>query len=200
LTLATPIEDVTMTRRLAAVLAPLAPLLLAACASMSAPSGPETAPQPAYAVDEARFFTGRWYEIARTPMKLTDGCVAGTTDYLRDDAGRLIDKDACRKGTPEGHEKAFTGSVTFLNPEKTKMRVDYKVLGLFSAPRTWWILDHDETYGWFVVSDPQFQNVSLFSRNARPSASELAMLNGKAKALGYDVSKLEYPAQFTAGQ
>jgi apolipoprotein D and lipocalin family protein len=188
-----------MIRRLAAIVAPLA-LTLSACATLSPDAGPALAPQPAHAIDPARFYTGRWYEIARTPMKLTDGCVAGTTDYFKDGDGKLIDKDACRKDTPQGKEKQFSGPVTFLSRDNAKFRVDYKVFGLFTAPRVYWVLDHDETYGWFVVSDPQFKNVSLFSRNARPSASEVAMLNGKAKALGYDVSKLEYPAQFPMGQ
>ncbi len=103
-------------------------------------------------------------------------------------------------GSPTGKEKAFSGPVTLLNEENTKMRVDYKVWGVFTAPRIYWVLDHDETYGWFVVSNPNFDQVSLFSRNARPSASEVAMLTAKAKALGYDVSKLEFPAQFQSGQ
>jgi apolipoprotein D and lipocalin family protein len=177
------------------------PALLAAtgCVSLSERREEALAPQPAQKVDVARLYTGRWYEIARTPQKITDGCVAGTTDYTQKD-GQIIDKDACRMGTPDGKEKSFSGPVTLLNSEANKMRVNYRLFGFLDVPRTYWVLDHDETYGWFVVSDPNFQNISLFSRNARPSASETAMLTAKVKALGYDVTKLEYPAQFTAGQ
>jgi apolipoprotein D and lipocalin family protein len=63
------------------------------------------APQPVRPIDAARFYAGRCYEIARTPMKLTDGCVAGTTDYFTDADGTLIDRDACRDGSPVGKEK-----------------------------------------------------------------------------------------------
>ena len=45
----------------------------AACAGMD--EAPR-APQPGKQIDAAQFYTGRWYEIARTPMKLTDGCAA----------------------------------------------------------------------------------------------------------------------------
>jgi apolipoprotein D and lipocalin family protein len=186
-------------KRLLALALPLA-ILTTGCVSLSERQAEAVAPEPTKPVDAARFFTGRWYEIARTPMKLTDGCVAGTTDYFKGSDGQLMDKDACREGSPTGKEKAFQGAVTLLNTDNTKMRVDYKVMGLFTSPRVYWILDHDETYGWFVVSNPNFDQVSVFSRNARPSASEVAMLTAKAKATGYDVSKLEFPARFQSGQ
>ncbi len=179
---------------------PLSLALLSACAGMSA-AGPPAAPAPKAPIDAARFYTGRWYEIARTPMKLTDGCVAGTTDYYKDGKGTLIDRDACRDKTPEGKEKLFAGPVTILNPgENTKVKVDYKVFRLFTASRTYWMLDHDEAYRWFIVSDPAFKNISLFTRAARPSEPEVKALVARAQALGYDTGKLEYPAQFPAGE
>jgi apolipoprotein D and lipocalin family protein len=162
---------------------------------------PPKAPEPVKAIDAARFYTGRWYEIGRTPMKLTDGCVAGTTDYYTDADGKLIDKDACRVGDPSGKEKTFSGPVTILNPgQNTKVKVDYKVFGFFTAPRTYWMLDHDDDYSWFIVSDPEFKNLSLFTRAPRPSPDMVSRLNDRAKSLGYDIGKLEYPAQFPPGQ
>ena len=59
------------------------------------------APEPAKPVDAASFYAGRWYEIGRTPMSLTDGCVAGYTDYQSKDGG-LYERDACRDKTPAG--------------------------------------------------------------------------------------------------
>ncbi len=167
---------------------------------MAAAQAP-AAPQPAKPVEVARLFTGRWFEIARTPMKLTDGCVAGTTDFSRDRSGRLTDHDACRNKTPEGKEKQFSGPVTILDPtQNNKFRVSYKVFGIFTAPRTWWVLDHGDDYGWFIISDPSFKIVSMFTRAPNPSASEVADLTARAKALGYDTSKLEYPTQFPPGE
>ena len=172
----------------------------AACADMGGPSQ-ALAPQPAKPIEAARFFTGRWYEIARTPMKLTDGCVAGTTDYFSDADGKLIDRDACRVGTPEGKEKLFAGPVHILNPgQNTKVAVHYKLLGVFTIGKTYWMLDHGDDYGWFIVSDPSFKNISLFTRSPRPAPAEVQALAARAQALGYDVSKLEYPAQFPQGE
>jgi apolipoprotein D and lipocalin family protein len=81
-----------------------------------------------------------------------------------------------------------------------KFRVDYKVFGVFTAPRTWWVLDRGDDYGWFIISDPSFKIVSLFTRDPRPSKAQVGELTAHAQSLGYDVSKLEYPAQFPPGE
>lgn len=168
---------------------------LGGCAAMTE-GATATAPQPAKPIDVARFYTGRWYEIARTPMSITKDCVAGTTDYTRKPDGAIDDKDSCRMGTPDGKEKSFSGPVTILNPgDNTKMRINYLVFGIFRAPRTYWVLDHADDYTWFIVSDPGFKNVSLFSRSPRPAQATVTALTARAKSLGYDISKLEYPAQ-----
>jgi apolipoprotein D and lipocalin family protein len=174
-------------------------LLTAGCAS--APSEPPRAPQPAKSIDVAKFYTGRWYEIARTPMKITDGCVAGTTDYSRDHKGTLIDTDACRQGSPDGKVRIFAGPTTILDATtNAKVSVRYTVFGVFPASKTYWMLDRGDDYDWFIVADPAFDNLSLFTREPRPDKARVEVLAARAKALGYDVSKLEYPAQFPPGQ
>jgi apolipoprotein D and lipocalin family protein len=62
------------------------------------------------------------------------------------------------------------------------------------------MLDHGDDYRWFIVSDPAFKNLSLFTRAPRPPADEVKQLAARAQALGYDVTKLEYPTQFPAGE
>ncbi len=173
-------------------------LSLTGCAA-GADNNTAVAPQPAKQIDAARFFTGRWYEIARTPMKLTDGCVAGTTDYLPGNNGQVIDRDACRMGTPEGKEKTFEGPVTILNPgQNNKVSVRYTVYLIIPIYRTYWMLDHSDDYRWFIVANPTFTNVSIFTRAARPDPQLIAMLTARVRALGYDPAKLEFPTEFPA--
>lgn len=156
------------------------------------------APEPAKPVDPGSFFTGRWYEIGRDPQKLTDGCVAGTTDYLSKD-GKLTDRDACHDKTPAGKEKVIGGPITILNPgQNNKIRVDYRLFGFVPVPRTYWILDHGD--GWFIQADPKLKHINIYTRQPRPSAAQVAELTARAKALGYDPAKLEFPAMFPPGQ
>jgi len=172
-------------------------LALAACATNPAP----VAPQPIKPIDIARFFTGRWYEIARTPMMFTNGCVAGTTDFLTRPDGQRVERDECRKGSPEGPTKVFQGRITLLNPsQNNEFTVHYVLYGFIPLSQTYWILDHAADYSWFIVSNPSFQNVALLGRTPRPSQAEIDALSAEVKGMGYDTSKLEYPETFPPGQ
>ena len=173
----------------------LVPALLAGLLAMSvsarAADAPK-APEPARPVEAASFFSGRWYEIGRTPMKLTDGCVAGYTDYLRkgDD---ITQRDACRDQTPAGKEKVIAGPLKILNPgQNTKVHVSYRLFGLIPIVRDYWMLDHGE--GWFIQATPDYSMVNLYTREAHPSAERITDLTARTKALGYDPAKLEFPA------
>jgi apolipoprotein D and lipocalin family protein len=183
-------------RQLARLLA-----LTAVCIPPSAWGGAHDAPEPVRPIEISRFYSGRWYEIERTPMRITRNCVAGTTDYSRLPDGRTLDTDACRMGTPHGRLKTFIGPVTLLNPgQNTKMRVSYLVWHLFHIRRVYWILDHDDGYHWFILSDPSFEYVSLFSRGPQPPAVDVSRMRDELRQWGDDTSKLEKPSQFASPQ
>jgi apolipoprotein D and lipocalin family protein len=182
------------------VAAAIGALLFAACASSPAPHKIVRAPQPAKSIDAAKFYTGRWYEIARTPMSLTDGCVAGSTDWVTDGKGKLVDHDECRDKTPTGKIKQIEGPAVILDPgTNTKVDVHYKVFWLFTITRTYWIVERADDYSWYIASDPELENINAYTRDPRPSKTMVDMLTERTKALGYDVAKLEYPEVFPPG-
>lgn len=163
---------------------------LSACATAPSPES-YRAPQPVKTVEAQRLYSGRWLEIARLPMMLTDGCVAGTTSYTLTGADRMTLRDTCQDKTPIGKEKALGARATILDPgANTKFRARY-----FGGLITWdfWILDHDENYSWFISADPTFDRLWIYTRTV-PSSEQLARLVERARSLGYDVSRLEFPA------
>jgi apolipoprotein D and lipocalin family protein len=167
-----------------------AALTLSGCAAGPRPEDIR-APQPLRAVDAERFYTGRWLEIARLPMRLTDGCVAGATNYVRVSAGRVDVRDTCQVDTPQGREKAIGARGEILDPgTNAKLRVRY-----FGGLVTWdyWVLDHAEDYSWFISADPTFDKLWIYTREV-PGPAERQALVARAAALGYDVSRLEFPA------
>lgn len=169
-------------------------LALSACATGGASVA---APEPLKPVDPAVFFTGRWYEVARTPISLTTNCVAGTTDFLRKPWGELVERDECRVGSPAGKVRAFQGWVQMLNPgENTKFTVHYILYGVVPVAVTYWVLDHARDYSWFIVANPSFHNVAILGRVPRQPPSRVAILTAQLHAMGYDTSKLEYPPTF----
>jgi apolipoprotein D and lipocalin family protein len=172
------------------VLAAAAAGLLAASAHGAWAEAPK-APEPAKPVDAASFFTGRWYEIGRTPMSLTDGCVAGYTDYIRK-GENLTQRDACRDKTPAGKEKVIAGPLKILNPgQNTKVHVSYRLFGAIPIAREYWMLDHGD--GWFIQATPDMKMINIYTREPRPSPDQVVELTQRTKALGYDPGKLEFP-------
>lgn len=154
------------------------------------------APQPLKPVDFNRFYTGVWAEIGRRPMSLTDGCVAGATRYTPTGPGRVEVRDTCHKGAPSGPEAAIGGPGRIVDPgTNAKLRVSYRLFGLFSLSREYWVLDHADDYGWFISADPKFENLWIYTRDPRVDPATVKMLVDRARKLGYDVSKLEFPAQ-----
>lgn len=183
-----------MARALLLALAAGGLLLAAGCAG---DGGKIAAPAPAKAIDAERFYSGRWYEIARTPLRVTDGCVAGTTDFTRRPGGQLVERDVCREGSPEGKEKVFEGPVAILDPgTNARIQVRYTVFGIVPVTKTYWMLDRGDDYQWFITGDPPLENVAILTRSPHPSRAEIDALTNRVRQLGYDPAKLEFPALF----
>ncbi len=174
-----------------AVLVVVAALAVSACVTAPSPSD-YRAPQPLKPVDAERLYSGRWHEIGRLPMKITDGCVAGASIYTLIDPTRVDVRDTCQVGTPDGKEKAIGGRGEILDPgTNAKMRVKY-LAGFI----TWdyWVLDRADDYSWFISADPTFDRLFIYTREL-PSNAERTRLVERARGLGYDVTRLEFPAQ-----
>jgi apolipoprotein D and lipocalin family protein len=147
-------------------------------------------------VDVQRLYSGVWREIGRTPMKITDGCVAGTTTYTPRPNGDIAVVDDCRIGSPAGRRKAIAGTGRILDPgTNATLRVRYRVFGVLPLTWDYQVLDHADDYSWFIAADPGLTRLFIFARDA-PMAPDLReRLTRRAQALGYDTRRLEFPAQ-----
>ena len=154
------------------------------------------APEPTRPVDVQRFYSGVWAEIGRRPMSLTDGCVAGATRYTAVGPDRIDVRDTCRQGSPDGKEKAIGGPGRIEDPGiNAKLHVSYRLFGFIPLGRDYWVLDHDDDYTWFISADPAFENLWIYTRDAHVDPATRERLVDRARVLGYDVAKLEFPVQ-----
>ena len=177
------------------LLTAVATVSLAGCVGNSI-THTQQAPEPRKRVDVQRFYTGTWREIARRPMTITDGCVAGATEYRPDRAGGIEVLDSCRMGSPRGELKTVGGPGTILDPGfNAKLRVDYKLYGFVPVQREYWVLDRADDYSWFISADPTLRDLYIFTRDPEIGPTQRKRLVARAAALGYDVSKLEFPEQ-----
>ncbi len=159
-------------------------------------AAPPAAPEPAKVVDVAKLYQGKWIEIARTPAKLTDGCVAGVTEYFAKGNNRVDLEDSCRDQTPAGKLKSIRASGKIVDPgTNAKLHAVYRFLGFIPVTRDYWVLDHADDYSWFISATADFTNFWVYTRDVHPDPALVQSLVAKGKALGYDVSKLEFPAQ-----
>jgi apolipoprotein D and lipocalin family protein len=150
------------------------------------------APQPRQPFDRAHM-KGRWYEIARSPNKANEGCQAGTTDWTPKPDGSFRISAACHRGSPSAPAKVITGDVVVLNPgQNTKVKMKL-LAGIIQ--REYWIFDHAEDYGWLIMGTPKGDFISIEATRPVLSPQVKAEALARARALGYDTSRLVFPAQ-----
>ncbi len=146
------------------------------------------AAEPRAPIEAGSHYAGVWLEVGRTPMRLTNGCVAGTTRYAMKDATHVDVLDDCRQGGVDGKRRAIRGQGVIEDPGvNRRLKVAY-------APFVTWrydVLQRDPGGDWFIAADPTLKRVFLYTR--RPASPDLLSdLAARARALGYG-GKFEYP-------
>ena len=153
--------------------------------ALAAPAAAE-APQPQKPVNLAQM-SGRWYEIARLPNSNQRNCHAPTLDWSRSGEGLSI-VITCRQGSPAGRAVARKASARVI--DNGRMRVSF-LGGLVSAEYR--VIDHDPN--WVLLGTSGGNYLWLLSRSRTLPAAVREAAVARARALGYNVSRFEYPAQ-----
>ena len=149
------------------------------------------AAEPNIAKVPSSHYSGTWLEIARRPMWITDGCVAGFTSYRTGNSPKEIEVlDGCHEGTPSGRLKTVRGKGHLLDADtnRAKLRVRYPLFITYN----YWVLYKSPDKSWFISADPRLKNLWIYARRP-PTSHQLSIMVRKARSLGYDVSKLEFP-------
>lgn len=164
-----------------ALAAALVSLSLGAVAAPAHAADPPTAGPLAVEV----FYTGVWYEQARTPTSLTRGCEYATTSYGRTPRGEIAVTDACRQGGPEGRERAISGVGELLDPgQNAELAVRYR-FGPFRPSRTYRVIAHAPDGQWFISAEPGFEKIYMFSRPTALPVPEIEAQIAAVRAKGY---------------
>ncbi|HCJ71781.1 lipocalin family protein [Agrobacterium pusense] len=159
--------------------------------ALSAQSASAASPKPVPVGSD--HYRGTWLEIGRMPMLLTDGCVAGYSTYRQGRAANeVLVEDGCRVDSPQGRLKTIrgVGKIEDFGSANAKMRVRYPLLITFN----YWVLYKSPDKSWFISANPSTDDVWIYARSV-PSKSKLQRMIAETRKLGYDVNKLEFPAQ-----
>ena len=163
-------------------------LLIAAAASRALAG----APQPAKPV-AAALYSGRWYEIARTPNAREKNCQGDTSDFSPLGGGAFTVVETCHKGSPAGPTRTLRTRARIL-PGSGGAKFAMSFLGGLIRQQ-YWIVDHADDDAWALMATPGGNYIWLLARQpAMESAAKAAAL-ARLAALGYNSTRLIFPAQ-----
>jgi apolipoprotein D and lipocalin family protein len=137
--------------------------------------------------DKIRYL-GLWNEIARLPNSIEKGIKHLTEKYSLNDDGTI--KVVTRGyNTAKNKWREATGKIKFNGPEKTGMlKVSY--FGPLYAAYN--VLDVDAGYKYALVSGSGLDYLWILSKETDVPFNVRVQFIEKAKAIGFDVSKLEW--------
>jgi len=134
-------------------------------------------------------YLGKWYEIARLDHSFEQGLTRVTANYsLREDGGlRVINRGYSAR---ENKWKEAEGKAYFVKgSDQGYLKVSF--FGPFYGAYIVFELDH-ENYQYSLVSGPDRSYLWLLARGPEIGEDIKHILIAKAKALGFDTSKLIY--------
>jgi apolipoprotein D and lipocalin family protein len=139
-------------------------------------------------------YMGEWHEIARFPNRFQRQCAGDVraTYTLRSD-GRVDVLNQCR--TAEGETSSARGLARVVD-SRTRARLEVRFAPAFLSwlPLVWgdyWVIGLADDYGWAVVGSPNREYLWILSRTPSLEDAQYEQALGRAKANGFDVSRLE---------
>lgn len=154
------------------------------------PVGNRAVPQPAKAVDLARY-AGRWFEQFRYEASFQKGMDAVTADYSLEPDGSVRVVNRGRRGGT-GKSSKSTGRATIVD-RATNAKLKVSFFGPFKGD--YWVLDHGDDYDWSIVGEPSGRYLWALTRDAGPGPQMLRLLEDRVRSLGYDWSLVRFTAQ-----
>jgi apolipoprotein D and lipocalin family protein len=163
----------------------LAAVSLAAAPALCA----SAAPQPTKSVPSA-LYSGRWYEVARTPNRMQSDCQAATNDFSDWSGGVFSVVETCHKGAPNGPTQVMKVSGRVL-PSSANAKMKLGILGGLLS-QEYWILDRSDDNSWAIMDRADGRYVWLLSRRPALNAIDKATALARLQSLGFRVNNLAF--------
>ncbi|OGU55719.1 MAG: hypothetical protein A2V66_13790 [Ignavibacteria bacterium RBG_13_36_8] len=138
-------------------------------------------------------YLGRWYEIARLPNSFEEGCFCVTAEYSVIDSTTIRVTNSCKEDSTLGELNQANGKAFVVEgSNNAKLRVQF----FWPFRGDYWIIELDkENYLYALVGSPSREYLWILCRTSKMDQSIYNMLVEKAKAKGFDVSKLHLTNQ-----
>ncbi len=172
-------------------------IVLAAAIAASAQSRKPTDVKTVALVD-LKQYSGKWFEIAKYPIKFQKHCVGNTTvTYTLKSNGRLEILNECVKKDGSADSAKAEGKVAD-KVSNAKLKVWFASERLSFLPLPWakyWIIDLDPKYEYAVIGEPKREYLWVLSRKAEMSDVTYQGILRRIEAMGYNPGRLEKTPQ-----
>ena len=138
-------------------------------------------------------YMGKWYEIARFDHRFERGLVGVTAEYSLLPGGRIQVNNSGYEHTFNGRHKTITGKAYQPDPlEPGRLKVSFFPL----VSSDYYIMELDEVhYSYALIGSSSDEYLWILSRTAELPEDTKEYLLERAKARGYDVSRLYWTPQ-----
>lgn len=139
-------------------------------------------------VDVKRYM-GKWYEIASFPQRFQRGCSCTVAEYTLNENGTVKVDNSCNA---YGKKKQSIGKAKVVDKEtNAKLKVTF----FWPFWGKYWIIDLADDYSYAVVGHPNREYLWILSRKPQMDKKLYDDIVERAKAKGFDVSKLNVTEQ-----
>lgn len=137
-------------------------------------------------------YAGKWYEIARLPNWFERNCSSDVTaEYVLTTDKQITVTNSCKK--KDGKIEVARGLANVANDPEVTLRVTFAPKALRFMPFVWAnysVISVDESYKHALVGEPSRKYLWILSRDKNMDSTTYDALVDKAKAEGFDISKL----------
>jgi apolipoprotein D and lipocalin family protein len=132
-------------------------------------------------------YQGVWHEVARLPNWFQKACAGETTaTYTLRSDGKVDVLNQCRQAN--GKIKSANGTAKLADKQGPSSKL--KVTFFWPFYGNYWILDLDSDYRWVAIGEPGRKYFWILSRTPELDKPILDGILERARAQGYDLSKL----------
>lgn len=147
---------------------------------------------PTVARVDLRRYLGRWFEVARLPMRFQkDDCTDVVAEYSLGHDGEVCVHNRCTQC--DGRYSTADGIATPVDESNARLKVSFMPEGLRWLPFTrgdYWVLRLDPAYTMSLVGTPNRRHLWLLARTRRPDPATRDEALAYAASLGYDLTSL----------
>jgi apolipoprotein D and lipocalin family protein len=133
-------------------------------------------------------YLGKWYEIAKYPVRFQQNCVDATAEYSLNDDGTIRVLNTCQP-TDGSEPDTIEGYAVVTDTSTNSKLLVYFPGSPFGAP--YWIIDLAEDYSYAVVGEPSRNFLWILSRTPTMQQSTYDAILEQLPEKGYDPEKLE---------